>query len=119
MCVLFSVDGRDSKITEGDHWSSDLVLERRANFTWPAVDQQEQQLKDNNGTTERASGDSGLVLRSLQLNDAGLYRCRVDYREAQTRNLLVNLTIIGKSSILSLYLFILSDLKKKYIFNKT
>ena len=83
------MDGRDSEITEGDHWSSDLVLERRANFTWPATSEESSRIK---ATAE----SSGLVLHSLVVGDAAIYRCRVDYREAQTRNLLINLTVIGE-----------------------
>lgn len=94
LLIKFSVDGRDSQITEGDHWSSDLVLERRANFTWTTF------TKEIVTTSVTAAGkSSGLVLRSLVTGDAAIYRCRVDYREAQTKNLLINLTVIGKSSL--------------------
>ena len=91
------MDGRDSEITKGDHWSSELVLERRATFQWdlPAAVKAKQDKKSEDDQTKEMFR-TGLVIRSLALTDASLFRCRVDYKEAQTRNLLVNLSIIGK-----------------------
>ena len=82
ICHDISVDGRDTEITKGGHWSSETVLGRRASFMWP-----EEQLQ---------STSVGLLLTNINLVDESVYRCRVDFKEAQTKNLLVNLSIIGE-----------------------
>ena len=37
-----------------------------------------------------------LVIADIQLDDQAVYRCRVDFREAKSRNARVNLTVIGR-----------------------
>lgn len=37
-----------------------------------------------------------LAVQSVRESDTGIYRCRIDYKVAQTKNIKVNLTIIGK-----------------------
>ena len=37
-----------------------------------------------------------LFVEDVGPNDGGLFRCRVDYQTAQTKNYLINLTVIGK-----------------------
>ena len=72
--------GDDGSIASADVWSDPGRLAQRAQFSpeaFPAL----------------------LRLRDVAGADAGLYRCRVDFTEAPTRNSLVNLTVVGKKNV--------------------
>lgn len=70
-----SVDTRDSDFGAAEHWSGD-ALGARASF--------------------RADRHpAALVVANVRAKDEALYRCRVDFRLAQTRNAHVNLTVVG------------------------
>ena len=69
--------GQDGSIAEADVWSDEAWLGTRAQFrpeAFPAL----------------------LRVHDVEAADAGVYRCRVDFNEAPTRNTLINLTVIGK-----------------------
>ncbi|XP_076637237.1 neural cell adhesion molecule 2 isoform X1 [Colletes latitarsis] len=72
---VYSVDvrGRDFGIAE--RWSDDSVFSNRAYFV---SDKQ----------------PAELVVEHIKEEDAGIYRCRVDFQIGQTRNSKVNLTVI-------------------------
>ena len=77
--INFSVEvgERGGGIGMADIWSDEKWFGSRAQFrpdAFPAV----------------------LRVHDIQGSDAGLYRCRVDFTEVQTRNSLINLTVIGK-----------------------
>jgi hypothetical protein len=63
-----------------ERWSDDSVFSNRAHFI---LDKHPAQLG----------------VDRIKEEDAGIYRCRVDFQIGQTRNSKVNLTVIGKSAI--------------------
>lgn len=82
--LLFSVDVRERDTKSAKRWSDDTVFANRAYFVF-----------------EKMPGK--LAVQDVKESDTGIYRCRVDFKVAQTRNIKVNLTIIGKSY--KIYLF--------------
>lgn len=101
----FSYDLRGRAPNQAQHWADSHVLGNRANFYLSRpVDQWE-----NNGLLTRNPGDkrrpiedrlpvgtSVLTIRRISTQDRGLYRCRVDFHAAPTRNSMANLTVVGK-----------------------
>ncbi|KAK4008813.1 hypothetical protein OUZ56_013940 [Daphnia magna] len=76
--LLSAVDTRDSDFGVAEQWSGGEILGQRATF--------------------RADRHpAALILTNVKAKDEALYRCRVDFRLAQTRNAHVNLTVIGKN----------------------
>lgn len=70
------MDTRDSDFGAAEHWSGE-ALGQRASFR-----------------SDRHP--AALVIANVRPKDEGLYRCRVDFRLAQTRNAHVNLSVVGK-----------------------
>jgi hypothetical protein len=67
----------DARTQPGSHAKNEVLLAKRAYFRT---------------VTEPAS----LSIDNVSENDAGLYRCRVDFLKSPTRNSKVNLTVIGE-----------------------
>ena len=96
------MDTRDADFSAAEQWSGGEILGQRATFRadrHPAV----------------------LILTNLKPKDEGLYRCRVDFRLAQTRNAHVNLTVVGTSEPNSIpeYNFISRRAAQVFIFRDT
>ena len=73
----YDTRGEDKSFDEARHWSDDKVLTGRAFF--------------------RGDHDPGrLILDNVSGKDQGVYKCRVDFRQAPTRISNVNLNVIGK-----------------------
>ncbi|KAJ9582118.1 hypothetical protein L9F63_003539, partial [Diploptera punctata] len=69
------VDAREHEFRSAERWSDENVFANRAYFM---PDKQPAELGVDN----------------IRKDDAGIYRCRVDFKVAQTRNSKVNLTVI-------------------------
>lgn len=70
---------RGRPIGQAKLWSSPTVFGSRAFFS-------------------TANRPAQLKVDNIKLSDEGMYRCRVDFRNSPTRNLKINLTVIGKCS---------------------
>ncbi|KAK6621610.1 hypothetical protein RUM44_001417 [Polyplax serrata] len=82
---IYTVDTRDRSILQADRWSADNVFANRAYFMPDKV-------------------PAELGVDHVKESDAGVYRCRVDFRKAQTRNTRVNLTVIeGKQKTFQIW----------------
>lgn len=84
-------DARDKYANRPRHWSDDNVLGKRAFFSTV--------LMQNN-----YSSSGCLMIDNVREADAGLYRCRVDFKRSPTRNSRVNLTVVG-NEFFSLFSF--------------
>lgn len=77
---MSSIDGRNGPVRGGQHWSDDKALGGRAFL-------------------ELTGRTPGLVLEAVRASDQDLYRCRVDYDVHPTRNVRVQLNVIGGSRL--------------------
>ncbi|CAH2265175.1 jg16831 [Pararge aegeria aegeria] len=74
---IYSVDAREKDFGVAERWSDESVFASRAYF-----------LPDKR--------PAELGVDRVRATDQGIYRCRVDFKQAQTRNSRVNLTVIGR-----------------------
>lgn len=87
----FSFDVRGRQFGQAKLWSSPTVFGLRAFFS-------------------TANRPAQLKVDNIKLSDEGMYRCRVDFRNSPTRNLKINLTVIGKWILLFISYFFVNDL---------
>lgn len=78
-----SFDVRGRAFTKALHWSDPEIFGPRAYFV-------------------TVSKPAALTLDGVQLDDEGIYRCRVDFKTTPTRNFAINLTVIGKRNSFTL-----------------
>ncbi len=77
-----------SSMSGGRHWRDRAALGSRARFEFRDTGMR----SETGAAVVRAS----LVLEPLVGGDGGVYRCRVDFREAPTRNTRIELHLIGE-----------------------
>ena len=85
LCCLsfsFSYDVRGNGVEIGRHWNDGVNLGARARF--------------ENAASAGPGSSSVLWVDDLREADRGAYRCRVDFRQAPTRNARINLEVIGE-----------------------
>ncbi|XP_057370740.1 nephrin-like [Daphnia carinata] len=73
---IFSADAREVSLSQAGVWFDEDILKKRATFRG------------------RVSEPSILAVSNISLADQSVYRCRVDFREAKSRNSRINLTVI-------------------------
>ncbi|XP_038221199.1 B-cell receptor CD22-like [Zerene cesonia] len=81
---LYSFDVRGRSFNKALHWSDPLAFGKRAYFV-------------------TMSRPSCLTVDSVQLDDEGIYRCRVDFKNSPTRNFQIRLNVIVPPHQLLLY----------------
>lgn len=79
--MKFSFDVRGRAFNKALNWSDSTAVGPRAYFV-------------------TVTKPAALSLEAVQLDDEGIYRCRVDFKNSPTKNFQVNLTVIGTSSLL-------------------
>nr|XP_040572562.1 synaptogenesis protein syg-2-like [Lepeophtheirus salmonis] len=96
---VYSYDLRGTRSENSRHWSDDHVLGSRANFKIQFTNSRRRRPEVNSRVEstippKKYIGKSFLLLRNVLRQDQGIYRCRVDFHSAPTRNSRVNLTVI-------------------------
>ncbi|KAM3962170.1 neural cell adhesion molecule 1, partial [Aphomia sociella] len=81
---LYSFDVRGRSFNKALHWSDPLAFGRRAYFV-------------------TMSRPSSLTVDAVQLDDEGIYRCRVDFKNSPTRNFQIRLNVVVPPHQLLLY----------------
>lgn len=73
-------------------------MDIRNKYPDPTVSHWKDETVKNRSQFRMHSEPAILAIDHVSENDAGVYRCRVDFRKSPTRNIRVNLSVIGKST---------------------
>lgn len=103
-------DARDKYAQRPRHWSDDNILGKRAFFSKLLPHQQTSNNRSSLTGGGGGVGGGGLTIDNVHEADAGLYRCRVDFKRSPTRNSRVNLTVVGERWRLMSYISYMSYL---------
>ena len=79
MKYVHSFDVRGRSFNKALNWSDSTAVGPRAYFV-------------------TVTKPAALSLEAVQLDDEGIYRCRVDFKNSPTKNFQVNLTVIGEET---------------------
>jgi hypothetical protein len=71
-----SLDVRGKHFSAAKHWSAEVPFGKRGHF-------------------QTTSEPARLIVEPVRLEDQGIYRCRVDFRNSPSRETRLNLTITG------------------------
>jgi hypothetical protein len=75
-------DARGRSLREAIHWADEDVFKSKAHFSHDTV-------------------PTGLRIKNVRREDAGVYRCRVDFQKSPTKNSRINLTVLVPPAQLS------------------
>ena len=78
--MYFSYDARELAWNHGTRWSDEFQFGERAYF-------------------DLNNSPAALVVDDIRREEAGVYRCRVDFKSAPTRNTLVNVSLLGNELV--------------------
>ncbi|XP_059225084.1 uncharacterized protein LOC106085562 [Stomoxys calcitrans] len=72
---IYTFDARGRSLHQGIPWADENVFKNKAHFYYD-------------------SNPPALRIKNIQPNDAGLYKCRVDFHKSPTRNWRINVTVL-------------------------
>ncbi|XP_046809402.1 uncharacterized protein LOC111683162 [Lucilia cuprina] len=72
---IYTFDARGRSLHQGIPWADENVFKNKAHFYYD-------------------SNPPALRIKNIQISDAGLYKCRVDFHKSPTRNWRINVTVL-------------------------
>ncbi|CRL06332.1 CLUMA_CG019078, isoform A [Clunio marinus] len=81
---IYSFDARGKSLQEAVHWQDEAVLRSKAYFYYDTI-------------------PPALKIKNVKTEDAGLYRCRVDFQKTPTKNCRLNLSVLVPPTHLEIF----------------